>query len=148
MGLFANPRENKRKWASVVMANPQNADSLDEKLLDVMTAEYIAGHARILYESVQLVLNSDNKKTRFSRYNLASEHYNALKKVRKYANKAQQKEVDKALKAFKDMEKVCKKKQKDLALAKEMKKQQAKNRLWYDYVEMETLDILAGDDEE
>ena len=104
MGLFSNPRDNKKKWAKIVMPSAQNPELLNDGALYIATAEYIAGHARILYESVQLVMTSENKKTRDQRYALAADHRRALKKVRKFADKTQKKEADKALKAFDDME--------------------------------------------
>ena len=54
MGLFSNPRDNKKKWAKIVMPSAQNPELLNDGALYIATAEYIAGHARILYESVQL----------------------------------------------------------------------------------------------
>ena len=106
MGLFSNPLDNKKKWAKIVMPSVQNPEVLNDDALDIATGEYIAGHARILFESVQLVMTSENKKTREQRYALAADHRRALKKVRKYTNREQKKQVDKALKAFDDMKEI------------------------------------------
>jgi len=118
MGLFSNPRDNKKKWAKIVMPSAQNPELLNDGALYIATAEYIAGHARILYESVQLVMTSENKKTRDQRYALAADHRRALKKVRKFADKTQKKEADKALKAFDDMENCLNQIERDKAFAK------------------------------
>ena len=130
MGLFSNPRDNKKKWAKIVMPSVQNPELLNDDALDTDTGEYIAGHARILFESVQLVMTSENKKTREQRYALAADHRRALKKVRKYTNREQKKQVDKALKAFDDMENCLNQVERDKAFAKEMARRQRKDEFW------------------
>ena len=147
MGLFSNPRDNKKKWAKIVMPSAQNPELLNDGALYIATAEYIAGHARILYESVQLVMTSENKKTREQRYALAADHRRALKKVRKFADKTQKKEADKALKAFDDMENCLNQIERDKAFAKEMAKRQRKDEFWDTYAAMEMIDIFAGNDD-
>ena len=147
MGLFSNPRDNKKKWAKIVMPSVQNPELLNDDALDIATGEYIAGHARILFESVQLVMTSENKKTREQRYALAADHRRALKKVRKYTNREQKKQVDKALKAFDDMENCLNQVERDKAFAKEMARRQRKDEFWDTYAAMEMIDIFAGVDD-
>ena len=147
MGLFSNPRDNKKKWAKIVMPSVQNPELLNDDALDVATVEYIAGHARILYESVQLVMTSENKKTREQRYALAADHRRALKKVRKYTNKEQKKQVDKALKAFDEMENCLNQIEREKAFAKEIARRQRKDEFWDTYATMEMIDIFAGVDD-
>ena len=147
MGLFSNPRDNKKKWAKIVMPSVQNPELLNDDALDIATGEYIAGHARILFESVQLVMTSENKKTREQRYALAADHRRALKKVRKYTNREQKKQVDKALKAFDDMENCLNQVESDKAFAKEMARRQRKDEFWDTYAAMEMIDIFAGDND-
>lgn len=147
MGLFSNPRDNKKKWAKIVMPSVQNPELLNDDALDIATGEYIAGHARILFESVQLVMTSENKKTREQRYALAADHRRALKKVRKYTNREQKKQVDKALKAFDDMENCLNQVERDKAFAKEMARRQRKDEFWDTYAAMEMIDIFVGDND-
>lgn len=147
MGLFSNPHDNKKKWAKIVMPSVQNPELLNDDALDVATVEYIAGHARILYESVQLVMTSENKKTREQRYALAADHRRALKKVRKYTNKEQKKQVDKALKAFDEMENCLNQIEREKAFAKEIARRQRKDEFWDTYATMEMIDIFAGVDD-
>ena len=147
MGLFSNPHDNKKKWAKLVMPSVQNPELLNDDALDVATVEYIAGHARILYESVQLVMTSENKKTREQRYALAADHRRALKKVRKYTNKEQKKQVDKALKAFDEMENCLNQIEREKAFAKEIARRQRKDEFWDTYATMEMIDIFAGVDD-
>ena len=147
MGLFSNPHDNKKKWAKIVMPSVQNPELLNDDALDVATVEYIAGHARILYESVQLVMTSENKKTREQRYALAADHRRALKKVRKYTNKEQKKQVDKALKAFDEMENCLNQIEREKAFAKEIARRQRQDEFWDTYATMEMIDIFAGVDD-
>ena len=147
MGLFSNPHDNKKKWAKIVMPSVQNPELLNDDALDVATVEYIAGHARILYESVLLVMTSENKKTREQRYALAADHRRALKKVRKYTNKEQKKQVDKALKAFDEMENCLNQIEREKAFAKEIARRQRKDEFWDTYATMEMIDIFAGVDD-
>lgn len=147
MGLFSNPHDNKKKWAKIVMPSVQNPELLNDDALDVATVEYIAGHARILYESVQLVMTSENKMTREQRYALAADHRRALKKVRKYTNKEQKKQVDKALKAFDEMENCLNQIEREKAFAKEIARRQRKDEFWDTYATMEMIDIFAGVDD-
>ena len=60
MGLFGNPRKNIDKWAKLVVANAQPDMKFDEKFLDAATTLYIQQHARILYDSIRLVLHEIN----------------------------------------------------------------------------------------
>ena len=63
MGLFFNAKNNKEKWASVVMPS-SNAKEIPTATLEAATALFIQQHARILAESIRLFLTSKNKDTR------------------------------------------------------------------------------------
>lgn len=91
MGIFGNPRKNKDAWAAIVMEDTQPGAKIDEKMLDMATELYVKQRIRILYESIKLIYSSENKNTRKNRYELAREHYCALLKVQKFANKEQKK---------------------------------------------------------
>ena len=66
---------------------------VDDVLLKNATESYVSQHIRILEESVRLVLESKNKKTREDRYELVLQHFSALSKIRKYAHKNQKKRI-------------------------------------------------------
>ena len=57
MGLFFNAKNNKEKWASVVMPS-SNAKEIPTATLEAATALFIQQHARILAESIRLFLTS------------------------------------------------------------------------------------------
>ena len=92
-------------------------------------------------------MTSENKKTREQRYALAADHRRALKKVRKYTNKEQKKQVDKALKAFDEMENCLNQIEREKAFAKEIARRQRKDEFWDTYATMEMIDIFAGVDD-
>ncbi len=69
---------------------------IDDALLKKATDIYITQHIRILNDSVNLVLTSKNKKTQAERYELALQHYGALTKVQKYADRKQKKAINDA----------------------------------------------------
>ena len=73
---------------------------IDEKLLEEATALYVPQHSRILYDSIRLVMDSKNKETRKSRYQLAQTHIGALLRVKKYGNREQKKAINKAMDDF------------------------------------------------
>ena len=96
MGLF---QSKKSKWVDVVMPTSYEPAVTDE-MLYAATDLYIQQHCRILYESIDLFLNSKYEETRKSRYALACKHYGALSKVRKFTDKRQRKVLDKAIDDF------------------------------------------------
>ena len=62
-----------------------------DALLKNATEIYICQHIQVLEESVRLVLESKNAKTREDRYELVLQHFSALSKIRKYVDKNQKK---------------------------------------------------------
>lgn len=95
MGLFGLSRKEKETWASIVIQGIKPDMQVDDVLLKNATESYICQHIRILEESVRLVLESKNNKTREDRYELALQHFSALSKIRKYADKNQKKRQEK-----------------------------------------------------
>lgn len=147
MGLFFNPRKNKQKWASVVMANTRKDIEVDEKVLDAATKLYIQQHARILYESLQLVLTSKNASTRKSRYKLAEQHLGSLCTVRKFATKEQKKLIDKAYADFEIVKDRYKHPNKALNTEKISASKQKRQDFWDTYAAFEMMEIFSGDDD-
>lgn len=68
---------------------------IDDALLEKATDSYINQHIRILEESVRLVMESKNSRTREDRYELSLQHFDALSKIQKYADKNQKKRQEK-----------------------------------------------------
>ena len=66
---------------------------IDDALLEKATDSYINQHIRILEESVRLVRESKNSRTREDRYELSLQHFDALSKIQKYADKNQKKRI-------------------------------------------------------
>lgn len=66
---------------------------IDEALLKNATEIYITQHIRILEDSVRIVMESKNQKTREERYDLSLQHFDALSKIQKYADKAQKNRI-------------------------------------------------------
>lgn len=95
MGLFGLSWKEKETWASIVIQGIKPDMQVDDVLLKNATESYICQHIRILEESVRLVLESKNNKTREDRYELALQHFSALSKIRKYADKNQKKRQEK-----------------------------------------------------
>ena len=61
-----------------------------------LNLSYDVAHAssiRILEDSVRIVMESKNQKTREERYDLSLQHFDALSKIQKYADKAQKKRI-------------------------------------------------------
>ena len=75
MGLFSLSWKEKEIWASIVIQGIKQDMQVDDALLKNATESYICQHIRVLEESVRLVLESKNAKTREDRYEL---HYNIL----------------------------------------------------------------------
>lgn len=143
MGLFGNPRNKKDKWAKLVVANAKPGMDFDEEFLDAATTMYIQQHTRILYDSIRLVLNSKNENTRKERFKLAQEKFGALVAIKKYANKEQKKEINRALDDFLKMEDMYKHPGKKQNAAFD-KKKQLKEDFWEVYAQGEMLDIFSG----
>ena len=93
MGLFGLSRKEKDTWAPIVIQGIKPDMQVDDALLKNATESYICQHIRILEESARLVLESKNNKTREDRYELALQHFSALSKIRKYADKNQKKRI-------------------------------------------------------
>ena len=142
MGLFFNAKNNKEKWASVVMPS-SNAKEIPTATLEAATALFIQQHARILAESIRLFLTSKNKDTRKSRYQLACQHYGELSKVRPYTTKEQRKIVDKAIDDFVKADDLYRHPNRAQAKTKQPKN----DDVWETYAMFEMLDIFSGDDE-
>lgn len=147
MGLFGNPRNNKDKWAKLVVANAQPGMDFDEQFLDAATTMYIQQHARILYDSIRLVLNSENEDTRKERYKLAQQKFGALVAIKKYASREQKKGINRALDDFLKMEDMYKhpgKYQEPTVDVKKQNKKQMKQDFWDVYAQGEMMDIFSG----
>lgn len=142
MGLFGNPRNNKAKWASVVTEDKQPGMNYDVAFLEAVTALYIQQHTRILYDSIRIVLTSKNEKTRKDRYALAQKKFNALVKVKKYADKEQKKMIIQALDDFLKMEDMYK--QPGKYDGKGFDRKQLTEDFWNVYAQMEMIDIFSG----
>ena len=93
MGLFGLTRKEKETWTSIVIQGLKPGMQIDDVLLKNATDTYITQHIRILEDSVRLVMESKNQKTREERYDLSLQHFDALLKVQKYADKTQKKRI-------------------------------------------------------
>ena len=91
MGLFGLSR--KETWASIVIQGIKPNMQIDDTLLKNATEIYISQHIRILEDSIRLVMESKNQKTRKERYDLSLQHFEALSKIQKYADKKQKKRI-------------------------------------------------------
>ena len=74
MGLFGLSRKEKEIWASIVIQGIKPGMRIDDALLKNATEIYISQHIRILEDSVRLVMESKNQKTRDERYDLSLQH--------------------------------------------------------------------------
>lgn len=144
MGLFGNPRKKIEKWAPLVMEGYVPGMSVEEEFLDTATTLYIQQHARILYDSIHLVLTSKNEETRKSRYVLAQKHFAALAKVKKYASKEQKVGLELTLNDFLKMEDMYKHPEKASLSQSATNKKQLKQDFWNVYGQGEALDIFSG----
>ena len=93
MGLLGLSRKQKETWASIVIQGIKPGMQIDDALLKNATEIYISQHIRILEDSVRLVMESKNQKTREERYDLSLQHFDALSKIQKYADKKQKKRI-------------------------------------------------------
>ena len=146
MGLFGNPRKKIEKWAPIVMEGYVPGMPVEEEFLDAATALYIQQHARIMYESMHLVLTSENKKTQKESLALAQKHFAALVKVKKYATKEQKKGISQALDDFLKMEDMYKHPNRISEQERMKNRKQMKQDFWDVYAQGEMLDIFSGKD--
>ena len=86
-------RKEKETWTSIVIQGLKPGMQIDDVLLKNATDTYITQHIRILEDSVRIVMESKNQKTREERYDLSLQHFDALLKVQKYADKTQKKRI-------------------------------------------------------
>lgn len=93
MGLFGLSKKEKEAWIAIVIQGKKSGMQIDEALLKNATEIYITQHIRILEDSVRIVMESKNQKTREERYDLSLQHFDALSKIQKYADKAQKKRI-------------------------------------------------------
>ena len=146
MGLFGNPRKKIEKWAPLVMEGYVPGMPIDEEFLDAATTLYIQQHARVLYDSISLVLTSKNEQTRKERYALAQKHFAALVKIKNYASKEQKKGINQALDDFLKMEDAYKHPRKISEEQRKANKRQMKQDFWDVYAQGEMMDIFSGED--
>lgn len=93
MGLFGLFKKEKEAWIAIVIQGKKSGMQIDEALLKNATEIYITQHIRILEDSVRIVMESKNQKTREERYDLSLQHFDALSKIQKYADKAQKNRI-------------------------------------------------------
>lgn len=93
MGLFGLSKKEKEAWVAIVIQGKKSGMQIDEALLKNATEIYITQHIRILEDSVRIVMESKNQKTREERYDLSLQHFDALSKIQKYADKAQKNRI-------------------------------------------------------
>ena len=86
-------RKEKETWTSIVIQGLKPGMQIDDVLLKNATDTYITQHIRIQEDSVRIVMESKNQKTREERYDLSLQHFDALLKVQKYADKTQKKRI-------------------------------------------------------
>ena len=103
MGLFGLSRKEKEAWTAIVIQGKKSGMQIDEAFLKNATETYITLHIRILEDSVRIVMESKNQKTREERYDLSLQHFDALSKIQKYADKAQKKRIADAQDYFMNM---------------------------------------------
>ena len=144
MGLFGNPRMKIEKWAPIVMEGYIPGMPVEEEFLDAATTLYIQQYARILYDSIHLVLTSKNEETRKSRYVLAQKHFAALVKIKKYASKEQKIGINQVLNDFLNMEDMYRHPDRIPEIQQKAKKQMMKQDFWNVYGQGEALDIFSG----
>lgn len=147
MGLFSNPRNNKDKWASIVMAGSMPGSMISEETLIVATDLYLKQRIRIFYESVHLVVTTKNDSTRKSRFKLAKKQFEELIGVKKYCDKEQKKAINQVIDDFLKVEDVYKHPHRAEYQAKQKEKQRKRDEFWEAYGMMEMIDIFAGDDD-
>ena len=145
MGLFGLSRKEKETWASIVIQGIKPDMQVDVALLQIATEIYIFQHIRVLEERVRLVLDSKNAKTREDRYELALQHFSALSKIRKYADKNQKKRIADAQDYFMIMNEHYKHPERIRNQEKQKLKRQKRDSFWEAYGTMEILDDIFDD---
>ena len=93
MGLFGLSKKEKEAWIAIVIQGKKSGMQIDEALLKNATEIYITQHIRIIEDSVRIVMESKNQKTREERYDLFLQYFDALSKIQKYADKAQKNRI-------------------------------------------------------
>lgn len=146
MGLFGFSKKEKATWASIVISGIKPGMQIDDALLKKATDIYIAQHIRILNDSVNLVLTSKNKKTQAERYELALQHYGALAKIQKYADKKQKKAISDAQDQFMIMNERYKHPERVRRQEKQEMKRRKRDAFWEAYGTMEILDDIFHDE--
>ena len=93
MGLFGLTRKEKETWTSIVIQGLKPGMQIDDVLLKNATDTYITQHIRILEDSVRIVMESKNQKTREERYDLSLQHFDALLRFRSMQIKRRKREL-------------------------------------------------------
>lgn len=145
MGVFGLSRKEKEAWASIVIQGINPGMQIDDTLLKNATELYISQHIRILEDSVRLMMESKNQKTREERYNLSLQHFDALSKIQKYADKKQKKRIADAQDQFMIMNEHYKHPERIRKQEKQERKKQKRNAFWENYGTMEILDDIFED---
>lgn len=145
MGLFGLSRKEKDTWASIVIHGIKPGMQIDDGLLKNATEIYIHQHIRILEESVCLVMESKNSKTREERYGVALQHFDALSKIQKYADKNQKKRIADAQDNFMIMNERYRHPERIRKQEKKKQKKQKRDLFWEAYGTMEILDDIFDD---
>ena len=140
MGLFSLSRREKETWTSIVIQGIKPDMQVGDALLKNATEIYICQHIQVLEESVRLVLESKNAKTREDRYELVLQHFSALSKIRKYADKNQKKRIADAQDYFMIMNEHYKHLERIRNQEKQKLKRQKRDSFWEAYGTMEILD--------
>ena len=143
MGLFGLSR--KETWASIVIQGIKPSMQIDDDFLKNATEIYISQHIRILEDSVRLVMESKNQKTRKERYDLSLRHFEALSKIQKYADKKQKKRIADAQDQFMIMNEHYKHPERIRKQEKQGWKKQKRDAFWETYGTMEILDDIFED---
>lgn len=145
MGLFGLSRKEKETWASIVIQGIKPSMQIDDDFLKNATEIYISQHIRILEDSVRLVMESKNQKTRKERYDLSLRHFEALSKIQKYADKKQKKRIADAQDQFMIMNEHYKHPERVRKQEKQEWKKQKRDAFWETYGTMEILDDIFED---
>lgn len=143
MGLFGLSR--KEAWISIVIQGIKPGMQIDDALLKNSTEIYISQHIRILEDSIRLVMESKNQKTREERYDLSLQHFDALSKIQKYADKKQKKRIADAQDQFIIMNEHYKHPERLRKQEKQERKKQKRDAFWETYGTMEILDDIFED---
>lgn len=146
MGLFGNPRKNKDKWASIVMAGTKPGMDIHEETLDAATQMFVMQHVRIFSESYNIVISTKNSSTRKSRFKLAKEHWSELVRVKPYCNREQKKTIDNVTADYLKLEDFYKHPNKYSDSANIGGKKSKREQILDDCETMEIMDIFFGDD--